>query len=223
MRTSEDPHGDAAPYALGVLDAADAYRFEDHLMECPRCSLQVTGFGPVRAQLDAYVRCTPPGVPLFAQYSGPPPGMLPAMLRGAEAVGRRSRRRRLALLAAAAVLVAGGPLGVLTASAPGAARGSLHWGGRDGATGTTAVATVAARAWGSAVSFELSGVEAASGTCALVAIGRDGTRETVTTWQNPAYGGRPLVTAGDAALAPGEIDHFEVLTETGRRLVVLSE
>ena len=35
---SQETHRDVAAYALGVLDEADAFRFEDHLMECPRCA-----------------------------------------------------------------------------------------------------------------------------------------------------------------------------------------
>ncbi|MGQ4427661.1 zf-HC2 domain-containing protein, partial [Streptomyces violaceoruber] len=36
MRSLER-HRDVGAYALGVLDEAEAFRFEDHLMECPRC------------------------------------------------------------------------------------------------------------------------------------------------------------------------------------------
>lgn len=34
MRSLER-HRDVGAYALGVLDEAEAFRFEDHLMECP--------------------------------------------------------------------------------------------------------------------------------------------------------------------------------------------
>ena len=45
MRSLER-HRDVAAYALGVLNEAEAFRFEDHLMECPRCAAHVTEFGP---------------------------------------------------------------------------------------------------------------------------------------------------------------------------------
>ena len=44
MRSLER-HRDVGAYALGVLDEAEAFRFEDHLMECPQCAAQVTEFG----------------------------------------------------------------------------------------------------------------------------------------------------------------------------------
>jgi len=40
-----DSHRECRAYALGVLDAADAFRFEDHLMECPQCALLLADFG----------------------------------------------------------------------------------------------------------------------------------------------------------------------------------
>ncbi|MFF5081187.1 anti-sigma factor family protein [Actinoplanes sp. NPDC000266] len=41
--TQED-HFDVASYALGVLDSRDAERFEDHLIECPRCAYELESF-----------------------------------------------------------------------------------------------------------------------------------------------------------------------------------
>ncbi|MEU2880738.1 zf-HC2 domain-containing protein, partial [Streptomyces sp. NPDC007070] len=58
MRSLER-HRDVGAYALGVLDEADAFRFEDHLTACPRCAAQVTEFGPTARQLLLYRRATP--------------------------------------------------------------------------------------------------------------------------------------------------------------------
>ncbi|WP_345655868.1 zf-HC2 domain-containing protein, partial [Streptomyces tremellae] len=107
MRTSGNPHRDAASYALGVLDPGDAYRFEDHLMECPHCSFEVTGFGAVRRQLDAYARGIPPGVPPFA---APARSVLRGALDTVAADRTAGRGRRAALPPAAAALVAVAPL-----------------------------------------------------------------------------------------------------------------
>ncbi|MFJ6852523.1 zf-HC2 domain-containing protein [Streptomyces sp. NPDC091271] len=54
-------HRDAGAYALGVLGAADACRFEEHLAGCPACAVQVREFGVVVAHLAAYARRLPPG------------------------------------------------------------------------------------------------------------------------------------------------------------------
>ncbi|MCA1222047.1 zf-HC2 domain-containing protein [Streptomyces sp. 8L] len=219
MRRSENPHRDAAPYALGVLEPGDAHRFEDHLRACPHCASAVTGFGAVRRQLDAYARCTPPGVPLLVAPGG---GVLRGALDAAAAGQRAVRGRRAALVAVlvvGAALVAGGPLGA-PPDGEGPRQAVARWSGADGATGTTAVATAASRAWGSRIALSLSGSDV-PGACALVAVGRDGSRETVTTWSG-AWG-RAVVTAGGAALRPGQIDHFEVRAPDGRRLVTLAE
>ncbi|MDG4865862.1 hypothetical protein P8605_47700, partial [Streptomyces sp. T-3] len=57
--------------------------------------------------------------------------------------------------------------------------------------------------------------------CELVAVGADGTEETVTTWRVSARHPAPVLTRGGASLRPGEIDRFEVRAEDGQRLVTL--
>ncbi|MEU3187947.1 zf-HC2 domain-containing protein [Streptomyces sp. NPDC006923] len=213
MRTL-DLHRSAGAYALGVLDAADAFRFEDHLMDCARCALLLADFGRVKSQLDEYARQTPEEVSPFAAAG---PGLLAGMLDRTSAGRRAGRRRRLALVAAAAVLVAGGPLAVLAADPrPGPVSGATRWTATDGA----AVVTAAEKTWGTDVGLELVR-PAASGVCALIAVGLDGSRETVTTWAARAGQAGPLITGGGAALRPDEIDHFEVRTADGRRLMTI--
>ena len=41
---TQEEHFDVASYALGVLDEHDAARFEDHLIECPRCAYELESF-----------------------------------------------------------------------------------------------------------------------------------------------------------------------------------
>ncbi|MEU1126831.1 zf-HC2 domain-containing protein, partial [Streptomyces sp. NPDC005899] len=97
MRTT-DCHQDAGAYALGVLGAADAFRFEEHLAGCAACGVRVRQFGGVRSRLAAFVELLPAGV---APVTASGPGM-PDRLVAAVASGRRtSRRRRVALAAAA--------------------------------------------------------------------------------------------------------------------------
>ncbi|MYS42753.1 hypothetical protein GTY23_16225, partial [Streptomyces sp. SID5998] len=89
MRSLER-HRDVGAYALGVLDEADAFRFEDHLTECPRCAAQVTEFGPTARQLLLYRRATPRFVHPTAQ---PGPRLL-ERLAGEVTRRRRAGRRR---------------------------------------------------------------------------------------------------------------------------------
>ncbi|MFE2937842.1 zf-HC2 domain-containing protein [Streptomyces sp. NPDC059255] len=215
MRTL-DLHRDVGAYALGVLDAADAFRFEDHLMECPQCTLSLGDFGGVKTQLDLYARQTPAGM---APVVVAGPEML-ARLLGRTAEGRRrSRRRRLALVAVAAALVMGGPLTVLgaTRSTNAGPAATTQWTASDHTTGMAAVVTTAATDWGTNIGLELVR-PAASGVCALVAVGLDGSSETVTSWGSRAEDGGRLITRGGASMRPDEIHHFEIRSGDGRVL-----
>jgi hypothetical protein len=217
MRTL-DLHRDVGAYALGVLDAADAFRFEDHLMECPRCTLSLADFEGVKTQLDLYARRTPPGVPPLTEAR---PELLTRLLARAAAGRRRVRRRRLALVAVAAALVVGGPLVVLDVTrAPAVSAVTAQWTASDRTTGSSAVVTTAATAWGTDIGLELVR-PAVNGVCALIVVGVDGSRETVTTWASHTRDGERLTTRGGASMSPDGIDHFEIRTSAGRRLLVI--
>ncbi|MFH8667702.1 zf-HC2 domain-containing protein [Streptomyces anulatus] len=209
MRTTE-PHITVGPYALGVLGGADTFRFEEHLADCAGCRVRAREFAGVRADL---------------AVAGPPaaPGSgLAERLTAAVTAGRRRRgRRALALVAAAVVLAVGGPVLVAgDADGPADGAGVRRWSGSDGTSGIAAVVTAAGREWGSAVALEVARVPA-EGVCALVAVGRDGSEETVGSWSAGGVGGGPVEVSGGAALRPEGIDHFEVRTADGRRLVTV--
>ncbi|MFE1295203.1 zf-HC2 domain-containing protein [Streptomyces sp. NPDC058731] len=213
MRSLER-HRDVAAYALGVLDEAEAFRFEDHLMECASCSAQVTEFGPVTRQLLLYRRATPRFVhPLAA----PGDRVLDRLLTE---IGRRRRsaRRRL-LYAVAAALVVGltaPAVAVLSSGGEGAAPLSAT----DPRSGVWAQVTTHDEDWGSQVQLK---VKDAAGTrsCRLVVIGRDGSEQTVSTWSAPGGGGRTATMEGSAAFHPDQIARYEVRTTDGHLLVTL--
>ncbi|PJJ02262.1 putative zinc finger protein [Streptomyces sp. 2333.5] len=237
-----DRHTDVGAYALGVLDAADADRFEAHLVGCDRCA----------AELEQLMRLTP----VMAEFkqSAPTPQTItavpgPAMLDGLLDVvttTRRGRaRRRLFLVAAAVVLIVGGPVATFALKgaeeAPqsppspplaNAVRAQYAAGEKvssvDPDTKVSAGVSMAARPWGTQVVLELANVKGPL-ACDLVAVGKDGKRQTVTTWAVPkgGYGipgstakwnREPLYAAGGAALNRGDIDHFEINTLDGKRL-----
>ncbi|MEU0144682.1 zf-HC2 domain-containing protein [Streptomyces sp. NPDC006288] len=60
MRAIES-HSDAGAYALGVLGAADASRFEEHLTRCSVCVIQVRELDEVVDRLVAYAHRVPAG------------------------------------------------------------------------------------------------------------------------------------------------------------------
>ncbi|MFJ8546002.1 zf-HC2 domain-containing protein [Streptomyces sp. NPDC093586] len=213
MRSLER-HRDAGTYVLGVLDEADAFRFEDHLVECPRCTAQVTEFGPAARQLMLYRRATPR---LVHPLTRPGPKLLDRLLSEVAARNRAGRRRLLYAAAAAAACAVAGP--GLATHAQQAAPG-VRLTAADERTGVWARVTAAEEAWGSDVEVEVRD-GAGPRSCRLVAVGRDGTEETVTTWSVPGHDGRPDTLRGGAALRPGQTARYEVRTVDGERLVTL--
>ncbi|MEU3001723.1 zf-HC2 domain-containing protein [Streptomyces sp. NPDC007020] len=210
MQTTE-PHVRVGAYALGVLGSADTFRFEEHLAHCPGCRLRAGEFAGVRDGLAVV------GTPVV-----PGPGFVERLTDAVAAGRRRAARRRLALVAAAVVLSVGGPVAV--AGLPGGpveGEGTQRWSGTDGSSGVAAVVTAAGREWGTAVALEVARLPVV-GVCALVAVGRDGSEETVGSWSAGGAQGGPVEVSGGAALRPEGIDHFEVRTADGRRLVTVT-
>lgn len=223
MRSLER-HGDVGAYALGVLDEAEAFRFEDHLMECPRCTAHVSEFRPATRQLMLYRRSTPRTVHPFA---APGPRLLDRLLGEVAARNRAGRRRLLYVVAASVVLAAGGPaIAVVTThgtpSNPAVAADSPgdRVAATDADTGVWAQVTTTDRTWGTDVDVQ---VKDAGGprSCRLVAVGKDGTEETVTSWMVPSHSGAVSRMRGGSALRSGEIGRFEVRTADGEHLVTL--
>ncbi|MFH9979014.1 zf-HC2 domain-containing protein [Streptomyces sp. NPDC017179] len=213
MRSLER-HRDAGAYALGMLDEADAFRFEDHLAECPRCAAHVTEFGPTTRQLMLYRRATPRFVHPMTR---PGPGLLDRLV-GEVARRRRAGRRRLLYgLAASVVLAVCGPA---VAAVAGHQGGPARYAATDATSGVWAEIRAADRDWGSDLEVR---VRDGSGphSCRLVVVGRDGSEQTVTTWNVLAHDAGTSTVAGGTTMHPGQIDRFEVRTADGRPLVTL--
>jgi hypothetical protein len=214
-------HRDVAAYALGVLEPADAFRFEEHLADCVMCTVQLSDFAPAATSL--------------AELAGPdridvrPSGrLLDRLTDEVDAVRRRGRRRRLKLVAAAAALIVALPAAAVALEDAGSGKPALIV-AKDATTGVTAAAATQDRAWGTAVALRLAGLKG-PGACRLVAIGRDGIEHPVLTWAVPAGGygipgspghEDPLDIEGGTDLPSGEIGRWEVRTLDGRPLISL--
>lgn len=237
----ESPHDAVGAYALGVLDPAQSAAFEAHLAVCGYCARQLdelAGMEPVLAELAA------DGVPGAAR---PGPRLLDGLLDevAEERTGRRRRARYL--LAAAAALIVGGPLAALavsgadTGTRPPEARATspaedafFHdipdkVAATDRSTDVTATVGMEEKSWGTHTVLELKNVKGPL-KCSLVAVGKNGDEEAVTSWAVPKWGygikdspvkwaRAPLYVHGGASMDPADIDHFEVRTFGGRRLV----
>jgi anti-sigma factor RsiW len=221
------PHVDVGAYLLGALDDAEMTRFEEHLAGCESCGRQLdelSGLLPILAEVRA------DGV----AFAEPPSGdeLLHRLLREVSGERGARKRRRLVAVAAAAVLVIGGPAVAVVATDNGGGGRPVaastfaaeQHSASSVATGAKATVGVADRGWGTAVDLKLSGVSGPL-TCSLVAIGRDGSRQTVATWSVPALGygtdaqPRPLTVHGAAGLHKDGISHFDVRTTDGKLLV----
>ncbi|MGW3957756.1 zf-HC2 domain-containing protein [Streptomyces sp. NPDC004752] len=215
MRSLER-HRDVGAYALGVLDEAAAFRFEDHLMECPSCTAHVTEFGPAARQLMLYRRATPRFVHPLAQ---PGPRLLDRLL-GEVTARRRARRRRLLYgLAASLVFAVAGP-GVAVYAAHGTASVRVT-ATTDAASGVWAQLTSEDEAYGTEVVLKVKD-GAGPRSCRLIAVGRDGTEQILTSWAAPGHDGGTNTLRGTSAMHPEEIDHYELRTDDGTRLVTLN-
>lgn len=233
-------HAAVGAYALGVLDEADATRFEEHLAGCPECATELDGLMGLAPLLAEAAEQTPDPAVLTAR---PRPELLDGLLDEVAAARRAGSTRRLCLVAAAVALIIAGPLAgaALTAEDPpghsGASAaqqmyedGEKH-GGVDPATGVDATVSLERKPWGTHVALQLGAVKGPL-TCDLVAVGKNGREQTVTTWAVPASGyglkdspvkwsREPLYTHGGAAFAQDDIDRFEVRTLDGRHLATV--
>ena len=204
---TQDQHFDVASYALGVLDERDAARFEDHLIECPACAVELESFLPVAdilAEVDADA--------LVAVEQERNDGLLlKKMLAEVKQERRRSNSRRLYTLAAAVVVFAMLSIGALFAGGQwfGADPGSTgaqptvgpsvleplpgdggfggpdlsgeRFGTTDARTGVRADVALEPKEWGTQVSFRVSKIDGPL-VCRLVAVRTDGGTEVLSSW-----------------------------------------
>ncbi|MFD8479932.1 anti-sigma factor family protein [Kitasatospora sp. NPDC059673] len=209
-----DPHQDLAAHLLGVLEPEQEARFAAHLAHCPRCIAEAARLGPVTELLaELAPAASPENAPAVAEPDGPPPELLDRLVGQVVTERRRAKVRRLVLAAVAAILALGGPAVTWALTeGPQVAVAAQQFSATDANTGVSATVGVDPAAWGSRISLDLGHVSGPQ-SCSLVAVGTDGSRQTVTSWAVPAtgYGGRTeLRTGGGTGLAPSAIARFEV-------------
>ncbi|UGY91707.1 anti-sigma factor family protein [Streptomyces gobiensis] len=232
--TSPVQHTDVGAYAIGALDAADAARFEEHLAWCEWCAAELEelmGLGPL---LSEYRESAPDTASLTAR---PSPELLNGLLAETAAAHRTSRRRRLYLVAAAAALIITAPVATMALVSddspanppkpPDMVQALYEDGekvsGADPVTDVNATVAMRPKGWGTEIAVKLANVSGPR-ECGLIAIGKDGTEQTVTTWSVPGggYGWKDArYYVGGAAFDRDEIDRFEVRTLDGDHLVTV--
>ncbi|MEU5976283.1 zf-HC2 domain-containing protein [Streptomyces sp. NPDC047315] len=218
-------HEDVAAYALGVLEPADAHRFEDHLARCGHCRVELCGFAATAGALRELAALGPAGVDAR---------LTPALPRRlVEEVGRRrrrarGRRRKVAVaLLALAVAVPVGTYAVRTNGPPSAAPRTAEerFTAADAGTAVSASAAVTGRAWGTEVELRLTGLRGPA-ACRLFAVDRDGVEHPVLSWRVPPggyVGGNALEVRGGTNVPAGDVDRWEIRENgTERVLATLS-
>jgi hypothetical protein len=222
----QERHRDVGAYALGVLERADAFRFEDHLTDCATCTVQLSEFIVLEALLSAWAGPLPSR---FSAAERPNPALLDRLVAEVADQGKRSRRRWLCLVAANAALIAAAPVAAVDLMDSRGKGAGLSASATDARTGVAAVVSMDDRGWGTDVGLRLSRVWGPQ-DCELVAVSGNGEEQTVTSWTVPkgGYGmsnspiaKKWLVTRGAAAMSGADIDHFEVRTADGKHLVTI--
>ncbi|GAX55505.1 anti-sigma factor family protein [Streptomyces olivochromogenes] len=244
-------HETVGAYALGILDDAEATAFEAHLATCEWCGQQLDELAGMEPMLAALADLpASQGTPAIGESLAARPSPQLAERLVDEVSERRAvkRRRGLYLVAAAAALIIGGPLtvmavnggGTTTTASPDSAMATSpakaafdvmtdKKSATDPSTKVNAVVAIEKKDWGTHAVLQLKNVKGPL-KCSLIAVGKNGERETVTSWSVPNWGygianakteeaKKPLYVHGGAAFNPSEIDHFEVMTFDGKRLV----
>ncbi len=245
-----DVHETVGAYALGILDDAEASAFEAHLATCDWCAQQLDELAGMEPMLAALADLPDSqGTPAIGESLSARPSPRLANRLVDEVAQRRAQKRRrgMYLVAAAAALIVGGPVTAIAvtggedsnnvaeplASSPAEDAFFNHMKDKisatDPATKVSATVGMEGKAWGTHAVLELKNLKGPE-KCSLVAVGKNGDRETVSSWSVPKWGyglkdstnekaKKPLYVHGGAAMTPNEIDHFEVVTFDGTRLV----
>jgi len=235
-------HVDIAAYILGALDEPDNAAFEEHLLDCPRCQLDLVELQDVPDLLDKVKHDAPA---LLVPVPGP--RVLSSLLEEASRSRLQRRRRQWFAAAAAAALIIAAPLATivvtqsggsspsassplnvkidsetLAPSTPGPTGQPRTLDGPKGMGGELdANVTMLAQDWGTQIDMELRGA-AGPRLCELVAVSKKGDVRTVTSWTVPP-GGRnePLKLSGGAPFQPSEIARLEIRADNGDILLTL--
>lgn len=246
---SPSEHETVGAYALGILDDAEATAFEAHLAGCEWCAQQLDELAGMEPMLAALADLPGSGTPAIGDSlsARPSPRLVEKLVDEVSERRAQKRRRSFYLVAAAAALIIGGPVGVMAvtggddggkapvaSSTTNPAKSTFETlsdkaSATDSASKVTATVAMGEKAWGTEVGVELKNVSGPE-KCSLIAVGKDGKRETVSSWSVPEWGyglpnakteqaKNPLYVVGGAAFKPNEIDHFEVMTFDGKKLV----
>ncbi|WP_432133301.1 MULTISPECIES: anti-sigma factor family protein [unclassified Streptomyces] len=240
-------HETVGAYALGILDDAEATAFEAHLAGCEWCAQQLDELAGMEPVLAALADLPGSGTPAIGESLSARPGPRLVERLVDEVSERRAlkRRRSFYMVAAAAALIIAGPLAVMatggdggTSEQPTVLASSAKQTfdkmpdkvtGTDPSTQVSGTVATAPKAWGTEVVLELKNVKGPE-RCSVIAVGKNGERDTAASWTVPEWGygipgatsekaKNPLYIQGGTSFDANDIDHYEVMTFDGKKLV----
>ncbi|WP_326604000.1 zf-HC2 domain-containing protein [Streptomyces sp. NBC_01799] len=210
---------------------------------------EFAGMEPMLAMLAEAPAASPGARPVPHIPEPPAPRVLDRLVDEVATRRARRRRRGMYLVAAAAALIIGGPVVAVVATGGGdsgsnqaadphptspAEDAFFHHmtekvQATDPVTKVDATVGTEKKAWGTHAVLELNNVTGPE-KCSLIAVSKTGEEEVVTSWSVPKWGygikdsphpaaRYPLYVHGGAAMDRADIDHFEVRTFDGKRLV----
>lgn len=240
-------HETVGAYALGILDDAEATAFEAHLAGCEWCAQQLDELAGMEPMLAALADLPGAGsTPAIGDSlsARPSPRLVEKLVDEVAEKRAQKRRRSFYMIAAAAALIIAGPLaaiavnsgssgdsGQVTASAAQTTFESMpdKKSATDPSSQISATVGMQQKVWGTQAVLELKNAKGPI-KCSLVLVAKNGQRVTMSSWSVPDWGygipnakteeaRKPLYIGGAAAFKPNEIDHFEVVTFDGKKLV----
>ncbi|MCT7353817.1 zf-HC2 domain-containing protein [Streptomyces sp. 15-116A] len=245
-------HETVGAYALGILDDAEASAFEMHLAGCEWCAQQLDELAGMEPMLAALADLPGAGTPSIGESlsAKPSPRVVEKLVDEVAERRAKKRRRNFYMVAAAGALIVSGPF-VAVATSNGGDGGGGGTGtnqtlsanpakeafdqipdkitATDPKTKVSATVALQKKDWGTGTVVEVKNVKGPE-KCAMIAVGKNGERETVTSWSVPEWGyglpdaksdkaKQPLYVQGGASFDPNQIDHFEIVTFDGEKLV----
>jgi Putative zinc-finger len=205
-----------AAYVLGALDGSERAELEAHLVGCAACQdelVHLAGLPGLLRQLSLDDVGGASAEPM--QTDGLSERALAQMRRFQRS---RQRRQRTLVLSAAAALIAVLVTGSFATGmvGPGWFSQGVTVTASDASTHIGASVRMKDESAGTELALTLWGVPEKQ-RCMLVAIGRDGTRETTSTWI-ASYSGKATVE-GYTSLPSSDMRSLEVSTPDGKRLL----
>jgi hypothetical protein len=242
-------HETVGAYALGILDDAEATAFEAHLATCEWCAQQLDELAGMEPMMAALADLPGSGSPAIGDSlsAKPSPRLVNKLVDEVAERRAQKRRRSFYMVAAAVALIVGGPVAAIATTDSDSGGGDTNRtvvanpardlfnsiddkvSGSDSKTGVTATVAMQEKAWGIETGLELKGVKGPL-KCSLIFVGKDGQRETASSWSVPKWGygipdaeteqaRNPLYVSGGVSMAPDDVDHVEVMTFDGEKLV----